>query len=156
MPDTTAPLLLIAAASFGTILYLLIIERKMNRIVDRRTPQLPDLAPYFADLQKHIKSDGLQTRQKVHEASESIYDALVRNLIAVQAEVRGEGWKIRLAGADSLKRTRELIADDGKLTRERIAQVKTRLTDEEKDDRANKDKARRATSTKLKKLKASK
>lgn len=130
MPDYTVPLLLMIAAILGVILYLSRLERALQRIEHRKTPQFPDLAPLFQDLQERIEIGTNTVTKDLHAQA---------NIMAARLDLEGEAI---------VETVQASVAEDGKKTRQRTAQIKTRMADEERSDQRTKSQQRRVAAMK--------
>lgn len=166
MSDNTIPLLLLCASGLLTALYLIRVERSLKRVETKETPELPALAPALMDLQERITLEAEETRRQTASHAKNSQTAM-KVLTGVVGEymksgdIRHQVWLSRiddfqeeLAGALSTEATSVVeaitatIHEDGKKTRQRTAQIKTRLTDDEKDDQKSKSQQRRIAAIK--------
>jgi len=125
MPDYTVSILLLIAATLLVSLYLSRLERALRRLEVRKTPEFPDLTPLFQDLQERIEIGTNAVTKDLHAQA---------GIMAARLDLEGE------AIVETLQ---AIVTEDGKKTRQRTAQIKTRLTDEEKDDQRTKSQQRR-------------
>lgn len=171
------PFILLNFAGILTLwVYIYRLESKTNRLLNRKSPEFPDLRKPFIDLQERITSEAEETRRqssshaKNNQTAVKMLTGVVKKLpsadeyagvISTEATSVVEAVATDITKSkqhlgmivlnrlddllnDVVDNTMEIVEQDGKKTRERIAQVKTRLADEERDDQKAKSKARRA------------
>ena len=129
------------AANLTLFLYLNHLNRQTRRILERSTPEFPDLTPAFIDLQERISSEAETSRKEALSHARNTQTS-VRTLAGLVGQLPKAD---ELAGCISNEATSVVeavaadIREDGKKTRERIAQAKTRLTWSRKREHADLD-----------------
>lgn len=164
MPDYTLPLLLLTAAMLAAALCLIRLERAVKRSSSLQRPQFPDLTPHFIETHCRIASEAEKTRAEALSHARNT-QAAVKTLVGVVGEYAKSGdlhhqvllQRIEDETTAAIGAIAANIYEDGKKTRQRTAQIKTRLTDDERDDQRTKSQQRRIEAMKQdKKPKASK
>jgi len=151
------PFILLNFAGILTLwVYIYRLESKQNHLLNRKSPEFPDLRKPFIDLQERITSEAEETRSqssshaKNNQTAVKMLTGVVKKL-PLADELAGvistEATSVVEATQSNIQedgqKTRDAIAAEHKKTRERIAQVKTRMADDEKDDQKDKAKVRR-------------
>lgn len=94
-----------------------------------------------AELVAYVQREGLQTRNDLEVKTLRMLDAI--GDVAGDTSILTTLDNLRDEVIDNGSLTRERIVEEHKVTRQRISQLKTRLSDEERVDQANLAKARR-------------
>jgi hypothetical protein len=137
--DQLFALALLSIAAILTIyLYLRHLERQNRPSLERSNPELPDLTPHFIELQGRIASEAEETRKQADRHQKNTQQG-VKLLAEGVRRQRSVSQEVIEAITDAITKA---VEEDGEKTRERVAQVKTRLADEERDDQEVKRQAR--------------